>query len=466
MYQERAFELHTHLYGCLREDELRWLASRKEPRWHIFSNTFEKTYGKPPDLENIFSPSRKEDLRKYSVYESVGNFPQFQCCFDFVISVAHADEQEVYDVARRLSKRQTEPYAEYRMLFGPQLEMEDYRRRIVSLCEGFHSAQNDSYLVMSLWRGGDLAAKQYETLLQLMDDYPVVRQRLVGVDFCAQEEGYPPEDKADLFQSILSNNREYPDKALSILYHVGESFQDKSVESAVRWIYESARLGAHRLGHCIALGQDPREFLGTVRKESLSERIHQLEFELEHGLAVSHPNEDEIRNELEELRQSSLDWQARASARTAGVEQSGEVSSSEERYTEGPAGKEGNSAFADDSIYGTEPQIAVHYTPDHVDRLKSFQDRLMEKLKEMQVVIEVCPTSNHRIGAVTRHPVHRFLENDLSIVVGADDPGIFDTDLETEFQILSSDGIKQQKLEEMVERSRISHSAALSGRKS
>ncbi|HBS05214.1 MAG TPA: adenosine deaminase, partial [Leptospiraceae bacterium] len=308
MYQNRAFELHTHLYGCLREEELKWLASRKDPRWHIFSSTYESTYGQKPDLEGIFLPERSDDLRRYSIYESVGNFPEFQCCFDFVISVAHADEEEVYEVAHRLASRQKEPYAEYRMLFGPQLNLNDYRKRVESLCEGFRDSGREGYLVMSLWRGGDLAGQQYELLRELMHANSAVRQRLVGIDFCAQEEGFPPQNKEELFRKVLQDNEEHPESALSILYHVGESFQDKTLESAARWVYQSAELGAHRLGHCIALGQEPEEFLNSTRKEPVSERIRQLQFERDLDLLVSYANDSDLNREVERLKDLQNHW--------------------------------------------------------------------------------------------------------------------------------------------------------------
>ena len=54
---------------------------------------------------------------------------------------------------------------------------------------------------------------------------------------------------------------------------------------------------------------------------------------------------------------------------------------------------------------------------------------------ELDVVIETCPTSNLRIGAVPdaqAHPVHRFLASDVKLAIGADDPGIFDCTLADE----------------------------------
>ena len=59
-------------------------------------------------------------------------------------------------------------------------------------------------------------------------------ESLTGIDFCFLEEGFPPKDKAELFRAVQTFNDEHPERALAILYHVGESFADKSLESAVR----------------------------------------------------------------------------------------------------------------------------------------------------------------------------------------------------------------------------------------
>ncbi|MCB1169353.1 MAG: hypothetical protein KDK25_03415 [Leptospiraceae bacterium] len=438
MYQERAFELHTHLYGCLNQEDLRWLAGRREPRWHIFRNTFRNTYGAEPVLEDIFADHRSQDLRKYSVYESVGNFPEFQCCFDFVISVAHADPEEVYEVARRISRRQAEPWAEYRMLLGPQWALPDFLERVRSICEGFEQESRDSYLAMSLWRGGDLAEEQYAALKELMARSNAVRRRLVAIDFCAKEEGFPPADKASLFRRVARDNSEDPQRALAILYHVGESFQDKSLESAARWVYESAVLGAHRLGHAIALGQDPEEFLGSIRKEILPERIAQLRFERESGLYLAFDADSQYESELDRLQEQSQAW-LKEGAPSSGLSET------------------------ENGMSMGWPQVDIEYNEEHVQRVRHFQDALMDRLKAQNIVLEVCPTSNARIAAVRRHPVHRFLDAGLKVVVGADDPGIFDTTLEKEFQILKEDGLSPE-LEQMIEQSRQSVSPRMSGR--
>jgi len=61
---------------------------------------------------------------------------------------------------------------------------------------------------------------------------------------------------------------------------------------------------------------------------------------------------------------------------------------------------------------------------------------VMAMLRERQIPIEVCPTSNVCTGLVSRyqdHPLLKFLEEGLLVTLNSDDPGLFGTSLELEF---------------------------------
>jgi len=63
---------------------------------------------------------------------------------------------------------------------------------------------------------------------------------------------------------------------------------------------------------------------------------------------------------------------------------------------------------------------------------------LMRRLREEQIPLEVCITSNVRTGAVASteaHPVRRLFDAGVPITLSTDDPGIFETDLAREFAI-------------------------------
>jgi aminodeoxyfutalosine deaminase len=63
---------------------------------------------------------------------------------------------------------------------------------------------------------------------------------------------------------------------------------------------------------------------------------------------------------------------------------------------------------------------------------------LMRRLREEQIPLEVCITSNVKTGAVpslAAHPVRRLFDSGVPITLNTDDPGMFDTDLAGEFRL-------------------------------
>ena len=206
------------------------------------------------------------------------------------------------------------------------------------------------------------------------------------------EEGHPPKDQRPFFSEVGDFNRRHPERALAILYHVGESFADKSLESAVRWVHEATELDAQRLGHAIALGVNPDKHGVHTRWETVSERIDQLESDLLHAAGLAEAGVtidiDRVTVELPLL---------------AGL----------------PKGQ----------------LIDIDYDQRRLEELKARQNYAIRKIQDSGSVIEVCPTSNWRIGGISRddhHPLIRFVGDDVPLVVATDDPGIFDTALAEE----------------------------------
>jgi adenosine deaminase/aminodeoxyfutalosine deaminase len=71
--------------------------------------------------------------------------------------------------------------------------------------------------------------------------------------------------------------------------------------------------------------------------------------------------------------------------------------------------------------------------------LNAYADsELMHMLSERQVPIEICMSSNIRTGCLEdlkRHPVRRYFEEGLMITINSDDPAMFSTSLEREYQL-------------------------------
>jgi adenosine deaminase len=248
---------------------------------------------------------------------------------------------------------------------------------------------------------------------------------VTGIDFCAVEEGHPPKDKAELLAAVHEFNDRHPKRAIAVLYHVGESFNDKSLESAIRWVQQTAELGAHRLGHAIALGVDPDSYGEHDRAESVAERRDQLSYDLAHAEGLRgrgvHIDDNATRRELAALEQRSAD-----------------------------------------------AQIQVHYDRVRLDEVRRRQDYAMDRVRAAGAVIEVCPASNARIGNIgdpAHHPVHRFLEHGLRVVVSTDDPGIFDVTLDHEIDwVVEAAGLAPGERDDLIAESWRARSEVLSGR--
>ncbi|TDD10922.1 adenosine deaminase [Nonomuraea deserti] len=77
-------------------------------------------------------------------------------------------------------------------------------------------------------------------------------------------------------------------------------------------------------------------------------------------------------------------------------------------------------------------------------------DRLVAHLRETQLPLDVCPTSNLRTGQVARieeHPLPRMLEEGLYVTLNSDDPPMFATTLAGEYRLAANVfGLGQREL--------------------
>jgi adenosine deaminase len=72
---------------------------------------------------------------------------------------------------------------------------------------------------------------------------------------------------------------------------------------------------------------------------------------------------------------------------------------------------------------------------------------LVAMLRERQIPLEVCPTSNYRTGVVpngTPHPIMRMIELGLNVTVNSDDPPMFGTTLTEECRLISRWGVRPE----------------------
>jgi len=405
-------ELHVHSGGSLFAADLLNLARDHYEKidWSLFVDSFERAYGRRPDPVALFREAlhsqRLDALKAHYVYgaEDGGDFARFQAKFNLKICIYRhwwkvlGQPEEILQRVFAHHRREGLRYVEYRAMAPydhtrPEAFVQFHAltaRTIAQACTADFTAR---YLV-SLPRWAPLEC--YKLVQRLLDENEDLLSTIVGLDFCHFEEGYPPASTRAFFRCLHRDNELRPERTLAVAYHVGEVYFDKSLESAVRWCQEAAELGALRLGHCTALGLDPEVAVArrpqAHERESVSERLAQIAYDLHHKSA------------LEEFG-VPVDDQALMQERS--------------RLASRP----------DDALVGRA------YDPSRLEAVRRRQDFALSRLAALGAVVETCPTSNLRIGAVpdaNDHPVHRFLASDIRLAIGADDPGLFDCTLADE----------------------------------
>ena len=437
-----AAELHLHLYGCLRaEAVLEHLAARAtagrpaELSW--YQDAHEAAYGERPDVHAIVDRHRAGDESAAGEFAALfafadadaGDFDRFQAKFNLLTAASTLRDGDLEATRTELDRyldailhdhhRRGIAHAEHRLRLGPGLDEPVERAFLAQVLDRFDRAEQvEARLAVSLWREDPWAGWDRVQELALGPHGHV----LTGIDFCHVEEGHPPKAVAEFFAAVHEFNDRHPDRALAILHHVGESFRDKSLESAVRWVREAAELGAHRLGHAIALGLDPAALGPHERTELVSERLDQLHDDL-----------------------SMADELARFGLVVDPVATATEIAELGRRRP--------------------DERVTLAYDGARLAEVRRRQDHAMDRIARTGAVVEVCPTSNRRIGAIldpAHHPVHRFLAAGLPVVVSSDDPGLFGVDLHHELDwVVTHAGADRDELLATAWRSR---SEVLTGR--
>ena len=409
-------DLHLHLYGSIHWRQFLEFVRSRSVDWTSYENSFLDAYGERPPIREVLArcnpgnPAAEREFRRLFVFqdEDAGNFARFQAKYNMLVdgsrwatyqkgSSSHsALVTEVCSFMRQILARQrTEniAYAEQRMTlhsrFTPAQAGELLRGMLATYSE-YEGSDIQPRLAISLSRDDPWPHWEATKDAALGPNGHI----LTGIDFCYLEEGYPPKKQREFFEAVMDFNQKHPERAFAILYHVGESFDDKSLESAVRWVHEAAELGVHRLGHAIALGVSPDRYGVHSRQESVEERIDQLNYDLRHrdGLMSFGVRVDvqAISKELEQL-----------------------------------------SSMAQKNL------VTIEYSEQRLEEVRHRQRYAANCIKALGSVIEVCPTSNRRIGGISdakHHPIRQFIDFGVPFVVGSDDPGIFDTTLDREIE--------------------------------
>lgn len=435
-------ELHVHLYGCLTARQL-WTLGRtlwpaREARLEWYAAAYAEEWGRRPDWRGYFlGEGDPAALKRDFEFLAPGTFAAFQACFNLAIALLPAtkDDATVVTTVLRDHAASGLRYVEYRCPLPPHMPLADIGAYVAGQAKAASRIAREAgkgfepRLAFSLSRDPELFDSQYRILKDVQRAVAEASEMIVAIDFCGVEEGFPPTSLTSQIERVQRDNAVEPEHALAILYHVGESFEDMSLKSAARWVYEAHALGVHRLGHALALGLDPQS-MRTVRglettTESVAERRRHLAF-LTHnaprlrdlGFPVDEPTQ---RRELERLKDL-------------------------------PAGQ----------------RLTIRYDDAELDETLALQQALLHDLGYRGAIVECCPTSNNRIGrlgGVDRHPLPRFLKAGIQAVLSSDDPGIFGCDLASEEALVrASLGLADADIEKLARQAEASRSGRLAGR--
>lgn len=418
------------------------MLARRTPSWERYEPKYERVFGRPSPARALLERhERGEDVsdafERLFVFgdDDAGSFARFQAKFDLIAaaSIVGIAAKELEHLPRALEEiglaanmvlddqqREGIGYAEQRFFFGAGTPPELIEKGLRTILEVYVTREKPiARLAPSLPRSDPWAHWEIVRRLALEP----VGEALTGVDFCFIEEGYPPKMQRELFAAVHDHNTRHPERALAILYHVGESFEDKSLESAVRWVHEAAEMGAHRLGHAIALGVDPDAYGAHVRTESVDERRDQIAYDLRYA--------DELADFGVHVDRSALQRELALLA-----------------DHEGP--------------------LQIVYDHRRLHEIRARQRFAMREVRRRGAVVEVCPTSNLRIGGLrdpSHHPVLRFIADGVPFVVASDDPGIFGTTLQHELAWIAEHArLDEAAMKALVERTWMSRSEVLTQR--
>lgn len=402
-------ELHIHLYGCLTSKQLfecgRDLWPKREARLDWYATEYMKAWGRDPQWRRYWQDANGlEQVARDFEFREAAPFAKFQACFNLAIAlfpVAVANTT-VLETVLRDDRDAGLRYVEYRCPVPPTLAASDVAPYIKDQAHATARIDIESggaftpRLVFSLSRDPVMFETQYRALKAVMTSDAVTARIVVAIDLCGVEENNPPQRMAPLIATVHRDNKRDPTTALAVLYHVGESFEDMTLASSIRWIHEAQALGAHRLGHALALGIEPESLRTQRHLQGVKERVR------------------ERRDHLEWLN-AQAGWLGEAGYSVNTTANAQELTALATR--------------------SPDELIEIVYDDAWIVDTRRFQDAVMRDLAAKNALIECCPTSNIRIGRIgpaAAHPMPRFMAAGLNVILSSDDPGVFAADLGAE----------------------------------
>jgi hypothetical protein len=252
---EKLAELHVHLGGCIDHRAcLQMILNCADPQWDHYERTFEAVYGYPSNAKELVYRIANGDTEAEPLFKKVfefgdgdgGLFSKFDAKFALILvgDIAFRclfDDQPiergiqaigpVIKAIHRTHQEQGLSHVETRLYLSNAVAPDKFKPFLEGVLKAYQALPQTpiTQLIVSLDRRDPMVF------------FPIVEEvalgplghLLVGIDFCSVEEGFPPKDLATFLRRLHGFNKINPHRALALVYHVGESFNDKSLESPV-----------------------------------------------------------------------------------------------------------------------------------------------------------------------------------------------------------------------------------------
>gem|GEM_PF-778940 len=504
-------EGHAHFGGSIHPEDLWSLAlMRSDVRWDDLDIELSKIFGQPVDLNGILergrhvkkqledgkeSSNRQEELQgelrelkgrftRFTQYrpETKGHLEDFVVVYEVAGRLSKGSPEIIEDVARRIALRNYKEGVRLLELRTSMPREQDEQKliqltleRLLATIRGLRAAENEvntrllsdevgleTKIIVTIekYHSMETITKQVQALLHILEYYsalyPELREYVVGFDVANAEQLKVPPHFTDVFKQVKDYNRrrgERGEPQLGLTYHVGEDFENTSVESAIRHVDEAIELGVNRIGHGLVVGVEVSQFLGTERREHVSERLAQIYYDLKAakfdawrlgkaGLAI---DTAKLKRELRGYRKKYKQVDGVIAPLIYSILRGSSVDESKERRL-----------FLELLLMRDAPRyqgsfVTVRYDENAVRNLAARQNYVLNRIAEREIVIEANPTSNVFIGPVASygdHPLRRFLRHSFPngtsasdglvgkkpiVTINTDDSGIFGTSLFEEY---------------------------------
>lgn len=318
--------------------------------------------------------------------------------------------------------------------------------------------------VMHMLRGNDLrnvrdkAEWQMRGLMQVLRFVPQFRPFIVGVDAAGGEMSTAPRELRRAFQKIRAEVEDQLPKPgfapvhLGRTCHAGEDFRD--LLTGLRYVDETVHLlelqPGERIGHGLALAFEPETWYGRRRRTypMLGDHVLDLIWGLwlarqtdpELGFTADTDLEHQIRVRLERILGHKPEARDRIHE-LAGAFYDHKRFPHEADLLD----------FLDIPNERRDTPFETRLDPTYVEIVTQLRQRVLRRVEQAEVVLEVCPTSNLVISGLTSYGelpyrnLNRFHLSDDSddgytphifFSINSDDPGMFQTTVGNEYRLL------------------------------